>query len=85
MTSIQLYELREVPDSSIILNILPFDEEESAVYADSESSFMKCEVMLGDWSESENESNRDARILFLLLSFILLNIIFSLFCEDVSE
>ena len=48
MTSIQLYELREVPDSSIILNILPFDEEESAVYADSESSFMKCEVMLGD-------------------------------------
>ena len=28
MTPIQSYELKEVPDSSIILNILPLDERE---------------------------------------------------------
>ena len=48
MTSIQLCELREVPDSSIILNILPLDERTiiNQYFADEvTSSFSDREVM----------------------------------------
>ena len=49
MTSIQSYESREVPDSSIILNILPLDERTiiNQYFADEvTSSLSKCEVII---------------------------------------
>ena len=49
MTPIQSYELKEVPDSSIILNILPLDEREltNQYFADKvTSSFSDREVMI---------------------------------------
>ena len=48
MTSIQFYELKEVPDTSIILNILPLDERTiiNQYFADEvTNSLSKCEVM----------------------------------------
>ena len=49
MTSIQSYESREVPETSIILNILPLDEREliNQYFADEVTcSFSDREVMI---------------------------------------
>lgn len=49
MTSIQFYDLKEVPDASIILNILPLDERTiiNQYFADEVTkSFSDREVMI---------------------------------------